>query len=217
MSPPREQLLQHPKRRQIYTDAAGCSPAEPGAPAWAGHPYAAAPSPQTQHAFDGRASTTATQQAQAQSPRHCELSSQQSPTRVLTESYGDDLSSISRDFAGPVREQASEEGAGERQGMSPEEDELSRRMRSFLARLPGDPKSARGRDSGVGPGSALSLQAAHSSAGMSDRGDEPGDEQVPSSLPSMCQNCSVMLLDKRYPAPIAYTYGIIPVKRTVHQ
>ena len=91
------------------------------------------------------------------------------------------LSSISNDSPGPIQEQATEDRATEWQGMSPEEDELSRRMRSFLARLSDNPPSARDCDS-LGPGSATSLRAAHGSEGTSDRGDDVGSEQV-SSLP----------------------------------
>lgn len=97
-----------------------------------------------------------------------------------------DLSSISQDCDGPPQDKATDNMATQRRGMTPEEDELSRRMRSFLARLSDDSPSARGCDS-VDVGTAISLQAAQGSEGMSDMGDDPGSEQVTwLTSPALC-------------------------------
>lgn len=168
MSPSPEQLSPQPEHRRSNTGAAGSPSTEHSPSAWAGHSSPAALSPRTQHARNGGAFTTATQQAQAQSL-----------AREVTESCDDDQNSISRDSATPAQERARGVRAGERQGLSTEEDELSRRMRSFLARLPDHSASARRCDS-IGPASALSLQG---SEGSSETGDGFGDEQVTTSQP----------------------------------
>ena len=100
-----------------------------------------------------------------------------------------DLSSTGQDCDGPTQAKASEDRAAEGQSMSPEEDELSRRMRSFLARLSEKPAAGRGSDSGA-PGSAFSVQAAHGSEGASDRGEDVKSEQVICApRPSCCLTC----------------------------
>ncbi len=133
-------------------------------------------------AADGGASSTAAHEAWDEG--HSGLSSHSNRARAPSES-NHRLSSTSRGPAGPGQENAREDRAAEGQGMSPEEDELSRRMRSFLARLSDSPASARDCDS-VGPGSAISLQAAHGSEGVSERGDGAMSDQVYCCLACFC-------------------------------
>ena len=180
-SSPHGQLSEHPEHEQSRREGPGCSSAEPSPSAWAELPCSAAPSPQSQHA-DGGASSTAAHEAWDEG--HSGLSSHSNMARAPSES-NHRLSSTSRGPAGPGQENAREDRAAEGQGMSPEEDELSRRMRSFLARLSDNPASARDCDS-VGPGSAISLQAAHGSEGVSERGDGAMSDQVYCCLACFC-------------------------------
>ena len=193
---PHEQASQVSEHRQSRTGVAGCSSGEPSPSARAEHPQPPILSPHSHHELEASGGALAT------APQEADLSDSASQAADQEYTAGDGKAQQDAvDPAIPARseadaaqhghawrssalsqvhgayDKATDIKATETHSVSPEEDELSRRMRSFLARLSGGPESA-GDCGSAGHGSAFSLQAAQGSEGTSDRGDDVGTEQV---------------------------------------